>query len=182
MKKEYWKPIKGYEGLYQVSNFGRVKSLQRIVNNGNNSVRIIKERILKNQMDKDGYYVVNLHKTNKSKTFRVHRLVAEAFIPNPDNLPEINHKDENKLNNHVDNLEYCDRVYNINYGTHNERMIKNQHNKSVLQFDLNGNFIREWKSLNECDRNGFDKSAVGKCCKGIFKQRYNSLWKYKYEC
>ena len=111
---EIWKDIKGYEGLYQVSNKGRIKSL--------NYRRTGKEGILKGVPTKYGYLMVTLYKKGeKPEHFSVHRLVAEAFIPNHDNLPEVNHIDENKENNHVKNLEWCDRKYNMNYGTRNER-------------------------------------------------------------
>ena len=172
MKKEYlneiWKPIKGYEGLYEVSNFGRIKSL-----------KFGKERIIKGSKDKYGYLQVGLSKNNKSKTFKVHRLVAEAFIDNTDNLPQVNHKDENPSNNVVSNLEWCDAKYNCNYGSHREKQINSQQKRKILQYDLEGNLIKEWVSINECDRNGFDKGAVWRCCNGFHKQRYNSIWKYK---
>lgn len=109
---EIWKDITGYEGLYQVSNLGRVKSTQYF--HGTN------ERILKPISTHNGYFRVHLRKDGKLKTFKIHRLVAEAFIPNPDNLPQINHKDEDKTNNRVDNLEWCSARYNCNYGGRNE--------------------------------------------------------------
>lgn len=105
---EIWKDIEGYEGLYQVSNYGRVKSL------GNEASR--KEKIRKVRFNNDGYPVIYLHKNGEKKFFLIHRLVAQTFIPNPNNLPEINHKDECKTNSFVENLEWCDRLYNINYG------------------------------------------------------------------
>lgn len=111
--KEVWKDIKGYEGEYKVSNYGRVKSLKNH-----------KEKILKQWKNNKGYLNIALYKNKKSKMYRVHRLVALAFIPNPENLPEVNHKDEIKENNHVDNLEWCDRKYNMNYGTVRERLSK----------------------------------------------------------
>lgn len=113
--QEFWRDIKGYEGLYQISNFGNVKSVERIVKRGTN-FKPVCERVLKTG-DKDGYKYVILSKNGKTKTGWVHRLVAQAFIPNPDKLPCINHKDENPSNNRVDNLEWCDREYNVNYGT-----------------------------------------------------------------
>ena len=124
---EEWKDIvieKGgqvfdYTGLYQVSNLGRVRSLDRIDGMG----RKVEEKILKLGNNK-GYQSVFLHKNGKAKIFQVHRLVATAFIPNPDNLPVVNHKDENPSNNCVDNLEWCTQKYNINYGTSIERMSK----------------------------------------------------------
>ena len=118
--KEIWKNIKGYEGLYQVSNLGRVKSLERKDNLG----RKVNEKILKNRNATHGYIAVILSKDSNKKTYRVHRLVAEAFIPNPNKYLEVNHKDENKSNNRIDNLEWCDRKYNCNYGTFKERHSK----------------------------------------------------------
>lgn len=110
---EIWKDIEGYEGLYQVSNKGRVKSL--------NYKRTGKEGILSSSPTSSGYLIVNLCKNKKQKPFYIHRLVAKAFLPNPNNLPQVNHKDENKENNTVYNLEWCTAKYNNNYGTHNER-------------------------------------------------------------
>ena len=118
---EEWKDIKGYEGLYQISNYGRVKSL------GNDRNR--KEKILKNQSNNKKYEIINLCKNGKIKRYFIHRLVAEAFIPNPNNLPYINHKDENPSNNYVNNLEWCTIKYNNNYGTRNKRCSKKMKEK-----------------------------------------------------
>ena len=115
---EEWRAVPGYEGLYMVSNIGNVKSL-------------IKNKIIKYFINKKGYRLVSLSKNGIIKKFSVHRLVAQAFIPNPDNLPQVNHKDEDKTNNNVDNLEWCDAKYNNNYGTANirrsETLIKNRY-------------------------------------------------------
>ena len=112
---EEWKDIKGYEELYQISSLGRVKSLKN--NRGN-----YREKILSNIPNKNGYIIVQLKKNGTSKPFSVHRLVAQAFIPNPNNYPQVNHKDENKENNRVDNLEWCTAKYNSNYGTKIKRV------------------------------------------------------------
>ena len=117
--QEIWKDIEGYEGYYQVSNLGRVKSLERKTKQHHNSVRTQPERILKSWIKR--YESVILCKDSKTKKVPIHRLVAKAFLPNENNLPEVNHKDENKLNNCADNLEWCTREYNINYGTAIER-------------------------------------------------------------
>ena len=117
MEKEIWKDIDGYEGLYQVSNLGRVKSLHHN-----------KEKILKGSYNSKGYYFVKLCKNGISKSIFVHRLVAQEFIPNPDNLPIVNHKDENPRNNNVDNLEWCTQKYNANYGTVRERQAQTYFN------------------------------------------------------
>ena len=170
MIKEIWKPVVGYEGLYMVSNWGRVKS-----------IKFGKEIILKQHINiKGGYYYVCLLKNGKHKNYYVHRLVAEAFIPNSYNLPQVNHRDENKLNNNVDNLEWCTNEYNHNYGTINERISQSQ-SKPVLQYDLNGNLIKEWKSVNECGRNGFNQGDICKCCNGKRKTAKGFIWVYKNE-
>ena len=114
---EEWRPIGGYEGLYEVSNLGRVRSVDRYVKSKGESYWLRKGKMLSPAKDKNGYLKVNLYCNGKCKTINVHRLVAQEFIPNPDNLPQINHKDEDKTNNRVDNLEWCDAKYNINYGT-----------------------------------------------------------------
>lgn len=113
---EKWKDIKGYEGLYQISNLGNVKSLKKKAGKSTRS-----ERLIKTHFDKDGYVYATLCKNNKTHLATIHRLIAEAFIPNPNNLPQINHKDEDKTNNSIDNLEWCTCKYNINYGTRTER-------------------------------------------------------------
>ena len=117
---EVWKDIKGYEGIYQISSCGRVRSLH-----------YKKNKILKLTQDKYGYYQINLCKNNKVKNLKVHRLVAEAFIDNPNNYPEVNHKDENKTNNKIDNLEWCTHYYNNNYGTRNNRVTEKQKKKVI---------------------------------------------------
>ena len=112
--KECWKDIKGYEGIYQVSNTGKIKSLKRTYKN-----RICKEKIKTPVITPKGYYRVGLCKEGKTKFYYIHRLVAQTFLPNENNLPQVNHKDENKLNNCINNLEWCDNEYNINYGNCN---------------------------------------------------------------
>ena len=119
---ECWKYIIGYEGLYEVSNLGRIRSLPRLTGARNNKTRLVKGKVLKPYLQNNGYEIVDLFLSpNNKKHFLVHRLVAEAFIPNPDNLQEVNHKDEDKCNNNIDNLEWCDHAYNNNYGTKIER-------------------------------------------------------------
>lgn len=128
---EKWKPIPGYDGLYEVSSYGRVRSLERYKSN-NGGLQLIKEKILKPHNTKKGYLTVQLC----NKIFTVHRLVAEAFIPNTDNLPMINHRDEDKTNNVADNLEWCDAKYNSNYGTAIERMINTKIEKGYYTKEL----------------------------------------------
>lgn len=138
MEKEIWKDVNDYNGLYQISNLGNVKSIHYRHTNV--------EKILKPYIKEDGYVVVCLTKNRRIKWHRVHRLVAEAFINNPDNLPEVNHKDENKLNNRVDNLEWCTSSYNKNYGTRNYKcMHTRRHSSKMCRNSVQ--FIRQQEKL-----------------------------------
>lgn len=164
---EIYKDIKGYEGKYQVSNLGNVKSLH--YNNTN------KEKVLKTTLHKDGYLFVSL---GHDKTKSIHRLVAETFIPNPDNMPIVNHKDENKQNNSVDNLEWCSYKYNSNYGTNAERIAKSE-SKPINQYDLQGNFIKSWNSGTEIKITlGYSNGNICNCCRGKQKTAYGFIWRY----
>ena len=172
---EIFKDIKDYEGLYQVSNLGQILSL--------NYYRSGKPKLLKPGKNKKGYLLVNLYKNRKRKSYKIHQLVAEHFIPNPDNLPEINHIDEDKTNNRVDNLEWKSHKDNCNHGTRNERIAKTMTNgkrsKPVLQLSLSGELIREWPSISECGRNGFNHRNIVSCCNGKLKQYKGFRWMYK---
>jgi len=178
---EVFKSITGYEGLYEVSNLGNVRSLGSLKGNGKGYFQ--EGRVLKPAKNTFGYLFVDLCKNGNEKLHTVHRLVATAFIENPDNLPCINHKDEDKTNNVVSNLEWCSYSYNINYGTHNQRVSESQRNnpklsKKVLQLTLDGVLVREWESVNECHRNGFDKGHVSACCLGKSKTHKGYRWCY----
>ena len=168
--EEIWKDIEGYEGLYQVSNVGRVRSF-----------KYKKERILKQGITRKGYKSVILYTNNSPKHYTIHRLVANAFIPNPDNLPQVNHKDENKTNNCMENLEWCDGKYNVNYGTGNKRRARTQ-SKKVLQFKPDGTFVKEWESAMAVERNlGFAHTHISDCCRGKYAHAYGYIWKFKKE-
>lgn len=119
--KEMWRPIEGYEGLYEVSNKGRVKSLERYSIRFGHQKELVGEKLMSLQKSSAGYMMVHLSNKGKRTTKSVHRLVAQAFIPNPQGLPLINHKDEDPTNNHVENLEWCTQKYNVNYGTARKR-------------------------------------------------------------
>lgn len=177
--QEIWKDIEGYEGFYKVSNFGNVMSCERYARTCGNGRRLIPRRILKPFKCVGGYDEVNLCKCGNYKTVMVHRLVAKAFLPNDENLPEVNHKDENKDNNHVDNLEWCTSKYNANYGTRNQRMIKEKTFKPVVMMDKDGNVVKKFKSLGEATREtGFDISAIIRACKGKQKTSMGYRWSY----
>ena len=126
--EEIWKDIKGYEGLYQVSNLGRIYSIPRFGTKGG---------ILKQFTNGHGYATVSLFKDKCLKTYLVHRIVGNHFLENPNNLPQLNHKDENRKNSCVTNLEWCTCKYNNNYGCKNAKLFK-----KVAQYDLGGNFVR----------------------------------------
>ena len=144
----------------------------------------VPERILKPNKTKKGYQKVFLYKEGNGKAMQVHRLVAQAFLPNTETLPMVNHKDENPSNNHVDNLEWCDARYNVNYGTGSERSGEKRRNntkqsKPVQQFTIDGSFVMEWPSAMECRRNGFGQGHVSACCRGERKRYKGFIWKYK---
>ena len=174
MTEEVWRDVKGYEGLYQVSNMGRVKSLGRKDRFG----RVIKERILEPAVTHNGYLRVGLHVDGKRKMLRVHRLVCEAFHENPDNKSEVNHVNENKTDNRACNLEWSTRTENCNHGSRNERVAKAL-SKPIGQFSLDGKLIKVWQSACEARRQtGFDQGYVGAVARGKFKQAYGFIWKY----
>ena len=178
---EEFRDIDGYEGLYQVSNYGRIKSLCRLSNCRNGKYKIIKEKILKTNFGTNKYMITTIIKKNKIKTFEIHRLVAETFIPNPNNYPCVNHKDENKLNSCVNNLEWCTYSYNNSYNG-KAKKINKKFEKPVLQFDLKGKFLNEYNSISEASRQTkCDKTTISKCCHNIIKKPKTFLWKFKKE-
>ena len=171
-----------YEGLYKVSNWGRILSLNY---NGTG-----KSELMNPGDNGKGYLQVELSKNGKTKTCSVHRLVAETFLDNPENLPQVNHKDENKTNNFVflnedgtvnkkkSNLEWKNPKDNCNHGTRNERIAK-ANSKKVLQLSSTGELIREWESTMECGRNGFTQQSVSACCRGKLKTHKGFRFMYK---
>ena len=162
---EIWKDIQGYEGLYQVSNTGRVRNKKRELK------LIVRKR--------DGYVDVQLSKNNKFSTVKVHRLVANAFIPNPNGYNEINHKDENPANNRAENLEWCNRRYNLSYGTRAERISKSN-SKPVEQLS-DGVVIRVWTSMRDAAKAGYKHGSISLCCNGKAKHHKGYQWRYQCE-
>ena len=170
MTKEVWRDIEGYEGLYQVSSEGRVKSLGRKWRKS--------ERILKPSMDRDGYLQVVLCAGGKPKTLKVHRLVCQAFHENPDNKPQVNHINEIKTDNRASNLEWATARENTNFGTRNERLGKAQ-SKPVAQYAQDGELIKIWASAREAERQaGFKHGYICNSANGKRKQAYGFIWKY----
>lgn len=179
MSEEIWKDIKvekngityDFTGIYKISNLGRVI---------NKKGRILKPRMCV------GYISYYLQNKGLREKFLAHRLVANAFIPNPNKLPFINHINENRADNRPENLEWCTPQYNVNYnGAHQKGAIKRLNGKKaikVIQLDLNGNYIKEWPSTMEIERVlGFSNGNIGLCCRGTYKQAYGFKWKYKKE-
>ena len=186
--EEIWKDIKGYEGLYQVSNLGRVRGLDRFVDLKSGKKRFVKGRVLKPYLTgKNGcqYYVVDL--TN-SKTHFVHRLVAETFIPNPNNLPEVNHKDEVKTNNFVfvnedgtvdydkSNLEWCTHSYNVRYSI--EKIRQNHHSTKVLMINkVSNEVVKTYQMMKDVEKDGMKKQCVSRAIRGVRKTYRGYIWK-----
>ena len=160
---EIWKDIKGYEGKYQASDLGNIRSL--------NYHRENKLKLLTQCKDKDGYKVVLLYNNGRRKQFRVHRIIAETFLNNDDMLPCINHKDENKANNNVSNLEYCTTEYNNQYSK----------SRALEQCDLNGNVVRVWCSVREAsDNTGAKEANISACCRGYGRHKTAGGYKWRY--
>lgn len=160
--EEFWKDIEDYEGYYQVSDLGNVKSIRR-------------NKILKPSNQGQGYLQVVLCKSGKNKHCRVHRLVAQAFIDNPYNLSDVNHRNENKSDNNVNNLEWITNKDNNNYGTRNERL-----SIPIVQLNKEGSLITKWKSGMEVEREkGISRANISKCCKGQSQTSGGFKWMFE---
>ena len=174
MVKEVWKPILGFEGYYEVSNLGNVRSVSRekVVQSKNQygsycKKIVIKGKQLKLVSDKDGYKIITAYKGSHHYTLKVHREVAKAFLPNPQNLPQVNHKDENKANNSVDNLEWCTCRYNVNYGNHNSKISKAL-SYGVIMYNKQGEYLRTFVNASTAAKYLGYKSRcpISECCRG----------------
>lgn len=171
---EIWKDIAGYEGLYQVSNLGNVKRLTKYTKGG----YIQKEKILKQRLNYKGRCTIGLTDRNKiTKRFQVHRLVGLAFLPNPNNLPQINHIDEDPTNNWVDNLEWCDNKYNALYGTRIQRIAEGN-SKPIIAVNIYTGEKKEYSSLTEAQIDGFNKSNICSVLKGLRKTHKKHTFYY----
>ena len=176
MINEIWSDIVGYEQLYQISNFGTVKSLS------NNKIK--KEKILKQVKTTNGYLFVNLCKNGKRKFYQIHRLVAQAFLPNPENKPCIDHINTNKTDNRVCNLRWVTAKENMNNPLSIDKLknklgIKHHNSKPVLQLTLTGELIKKWNSIRDVERElGINQSNISKCCKGDVKSAGKFKWQY----
>lgn len=184
---EIWKKIDNFDN-YEISSLGRVRTTDKVIIRTNGRPMPFPSKILKPYKDYKGYLSINIYNdAHKKCKFQIHRLVAKHFIPNPDNLPQVNHIDENKQNNCVDNLEWCTCNYNTNYGNRNynlSRSLKNNSkvSKVILQYDKDMNLIEEWPSMNEIQRQlGYNTCSIYSCCRFKYKQAYGYIWRYK-EC
>ena len=176
--KEEWKEIPGYEGLYEASSLGRIRSMDKTIKtyNGGSYIRAGMEK--KPCVNKSGYFRLNLCKDGISKSCLVHRLVAKAFIPNGSNLPEVNHINENKLDNRIENLEWCSYQYNMNWGYHNEN-VGRTNGKPVVQFTIEETKVKEYYSSYEASRmTGITEQSINLCCLGRRQHAGGFRWKY----
>ena len=170
--KEIWKDIKGYEGLYQVSNTGKIKRT-RFVNKNTNRKQ---ERLKVFKLSKDGYFLVALYKNSKGKFFRVNRIVAETFLLNTDNKPEVNHKNGIKTDNNVEKLEWTTRSANH---LHRARVLRKGRIREISQYTLDGEYIASYPSIQVAsEKTGIDGTNICRVLKGLRNKAGNYKWKY----
>ena len=170
-ESEVWRDVVGFEGLYRVSDKGNVRSVERRDSRGHRR----RGRMLSPGHNRlNGYPQVGLRKNGVLKKKYIHRLVAETFLPNPNGLPQVNHRDEVKDNNNVGNLEWCDSNYNINYGTRTERTAQTR-SKKVRATNIKTNEVVKFNSTHDAGRKGYDQGNVAKACKGVYKARTGKL-------
>ena len=179
--KEEWRDIAGYEGKYQISNFGRVKSLPRFIKSGKSrnrkGYRLKKESIIQPSVSYNGYLYVGLSNNNKVSCFRINRLVAQEFIPNPDNLPTVDHINRNRIDNRIENLRWASMKMQCNNSDIKSRI--KVISKSVKQYTKDGIFIAEYESVSEAERQtGICHSSISEYCNGKRKSAGGYIWKY----
>ena len=168
MNSEEWKNIEQLNGLYQISSKGNIKH---------------KSKLLKPHKDKNGYLIITLYFNKKFITFKIHRLVAEAFISNPNKLPQVNHIDGNKQNNNIENLEWCTCKENMKHaytnGLYDNRNYSKRY-KKIKQYNLSGEYIKTWNSIKDASIElGIDASSISKACKGKLQTCKNYIWEYE---
>lgn len=186
---ETWKSPPGYQGLYEISTYGRIKSKSKIIYQSNGHPMTFPSKILKPELRANGYLYVMLCKNGKRKTYKISRLVAQTFIPNPVHLPIVNHKDENKLNNCVDNLEWCTQKYNVNYSIKkhpqrlaalNKRLIaeNEKRQKQIVCMNETGEVVKTFSSLREASRKlHISLSSINRCLHNELKTAGGYKWK-----
>lgn len=176
---EEWKPVVGFEGYYEVSSLGRVRSVERAVIDKRGRRRMYPAMMLATYLNCHGRVLIGLWRDNRINRMSVHRLVAMAFLPNPDNLPEVNHKDENPQNNRVDNLEWCTHFYNQNYGTRVERTSRKLW-VPVIGIDKDGNEYRFASMLEAAEKTGARKQDISKICRGCGRLKRSGGYRWRY--
>lgn len=179
---EIWKPVKGFEGLYEVSNMGRVRSLDRVVYQKNKFGRMSRHiyygQIIKQQKQRNGYFIVNLYRNGQIEKCLVHRLVGSCFLEKKDGKDCINHLDCDKSNNRAENLEWCTQSENVQYA-YDVGAMKPPHMRKVAQYSLDGVLLKVWESQSEASRNlGIYQSNIYKVCSGKRNQTGGFIWKY----
>ena len=193
--EEIWKDIEGFEGFYQVSSLGRVRSLDRIVVNSRYGYQSLKGRILRQHKNGDGYFHIGLNKDNHRKKYETHRLVAQTFIPNPENKAEVDHINTKRDDNRIENLRWATRKENQNnsltlkkrsdsmkgdkHPMYGKLGKTNPNSKAIYQVSMDGNIIRKWNALSEAERQtGTDESSISRCCQGKLNAAGGYRWLY----
>lgn len=178
LKLEVWKAIPDFEGYYEASTLGRIRSVDRDVKLSNGQIRHYKGRIIIPHLSNRGYMLLSLYVKGKEYKFSVHSLVVKTFLGNPEGM-EVNHKDENKVNNRLHNLEYVTHQYNLNYGSHNVNMATTLC-KRVAKYGLQGTLLGVYNNSKEAAASIGRKpnTSIGSCCRGEIKTAYGYIWKY----
>lgn len=175
---EIWADVKGYEGLYLISTYGNCKTTNYRPGYGRIPEDINDIMKIENPDNHQGYCTIKLSKNGKKRTARIHRLVAEVFIPNPNNYPCVNHIDGNKLNNHIENLEWCTHQQNMQHASLNN-LVNRGKTTRIKQLTLNNEVVKVYKSIREAAREtGICRDSITKCLKGKQQQCNNFKWKY----